>query len=287
MDARWHGFVHLCARVGAFASRTAAKLGNCRHKREHRFLRRAAVCVVPGRLGTRVSMGTCRGQVRASSHADADDRVVFAVHLLKRVRHPCLAARDSPAAGGHRYRRRVGHGWHVRRRRMAGTSAALRRGLHAHWLLCRSLSCGVGQFCHWQPLRLARDVRGGRTPGIAACVDSPWGDRARVLDAQEGRGALVGNLAAFRGAVFKHLQTANHLEFDLHAGVDLRTLGGDGIRARSGYDPRGIRGAGGVAGGAAGVARGDAGFVCHDPRLLGHALARRAARTARWLFSSA
>ncbi len=188
--------------------------------------------LVSSRVGARFFVGTRGRQIRAGTHADADDRVVFVVYVLERVRHQRLAACDPSLAGGHRNWRRMGHGRHVCRRRMAGAPAAGWRGLHAYRILRGSFSCGAGQLCDREPLRLARDVRGGRAASAAACVDSPRSNGASVLDAKKRRSTLLGNLAAVCDAVFERVAAANDLEFGVHAGVDLRAVGRDGVRSR-------------------------------------------------------
>src|ERR1700736_7071401 len=70
LDAGWHGFVHLCARAGAFAARSASPLRHSRNEGQHWLLRRSALLAVPRGMGIGISLGTRWRQVRARAHPD-------------------------------------------------------------------------------------------------------------------------------------------------------------------------------------------------------------------------
>src|ERR1700683_1644432 len=100
MDPRWHGLGALRTRVSTGIARVAAPLRHRRDERQHRLLRIFIVRVVSNRIGTRLFMGTHRRQVWPRAHADADHRLVFALHILERLRPDSLATSNSAAARG-------------------------------------------------------------------------------------------------------------------------------------------------------------------------------------------
>src|SRR5690349_5623109 len=91
MGARRDGFVYFRAGDGSCVKGTSAALRLAQRSGRSGLLRRTVVCVVPGRLGLRVSVGPCRGQVWPRADADADDSVVFAVHILVLHQHARVA----------------------------------------------------------------------------------------------------------------------------------------------------------------------------------------------------
>ena len=201
LDAGRHGFGDLRAGSGAVAARVAAALGHSRDQGKHRLLRRIAVRAFPDRLGTGVSVGTDRRQVWPGAHADADGVVLFGVHFVKRVCGERLAACDFTSAGRHWYWRRMGDGWYVCGRRMAGASADRRRRIHAHGILLWLSAGGAGELQHWQSLWLALDVRLRRIAGAFAGVDSLWRDRTFALGAERESGAELVVVASAGDAV--------------------------------------------------------------------------------------
>jgi len=166
LGARWHGLVHLRAGDGARAARTTSALRPHRPNRQHRILWRLAVCPVPDRVGTRISLGTRRRQVWPRANTDGDDLVVLGVHAGQRRRDARMATRAPAPACGNWHRRRVGHRRHVRRRSVARKAAGSGWRDHAHRLT-------ISGFCwrDWQTRGL-----GAATAG-APC--SLWEERLR------------------------------------------------------------------------------------------------------------
>ncbi len=120
-------------------------------------------------------------------------------HERGTVGHPSFARRN-------RHWRRVGHGRHVRRGRVARATTSRRRGLHAYRILRGNLFRGSFQLRDWQPLwtqRMARHVRRGRIARAVACGGASRRDGAFALESERGRRAFVGDLAAVCGAIFK------------------------------------------------------------------------------------
>ena len=226
-------------------------------------------------------MGPHRRQVWPRAHAHAYHCLVFGIHILERLRHHRLAACDSAPARRHRHRRRMGHGRHIRRRRVAGASPPHGRRLHAHRLLRRVFSRGAGELRHRQPLRLACDVHCWRSARALAGMGSPRRGRARRLEKKRKRCPLVGCLASVRNAVHCRLAPPHHYQCAVDAGFHLWTVGRDRLcsrgdyRARRGGRPRRS------ASRATGLMGHHAGFVRDNPWLPGDAVARGTAGPPR------
>ncbi len=202
MDPRWHGLSGLRTRVSSSIARVVAPLRYCRHQRQHRLLRIFIVRVVSNRMGTRLFMGTHRRQVWPRAHADADHRLVFAVHIPERVRPHSLATRNSAAARGHRHRGRMGHGRHIRSRRVARKSSSHGRRIHAHRLLRGIFSGGASQLLHRQPLWMAHHVCRSGTARAAARLGSTRRYRTGSVEEERKCSPVVGGLASVRSAIF-------------------------------------------------------------------------------------
>src|SRR3984893_16057210 len=90
MGAGWHGFVHLRPRFSSGAAGVVASIGNFSHQCEYRILRRRSVRSVFGWLGDGSAVGAGRRPVWARSHLDAHHYLLFAFHLVERLRHEYL-----------------------------------------------------------------------------------------------------------------------------------------------------------------------------------------------------
>ena len=86
LDARWHGFIYLCVSARAIPARVVTALGHWRDQRKHRLLWRPPIRFASDRLGPWVFVGPCGRQIRSRAHSDANDSMVFRVHLAERIR---------------------------------------------------------------------------------------------------------------------------------------------------------------------------------------------------------
>src|ERR1700677_242686 len=118
---------------------------------------------------------------------------------------------------------------------MAWASTNCRRGIHAHGILLWVLAGGAGELQPWKPFWLACDVSVRRIARAFAGVDSVWRERAIALDAEREDRSGFGVVASAGYAVQPNLETAHHLEFVVHAGFDLRSVGRNGLCSDRGY----------------------------------------------------
>ena len=175
----------------------------------------------------------------------------------------------------------MGHGWHLRRRRMARGPPSRRGRVYAHRVLRRSFSGGAGQLHHRKQIRLARDVCRWRAAGATPGLGTSRRDRACVLEAERRRRSNVENLAAIRESLFERSAPENDPQLSLHAGFHLRPLGRNGLRSRRSHGARRSCREGRTVGGANRLARHHACLFGDYSRLPGDALARGEARQAR------
>src|SRR5437016_12813131 len=141
---------------------------------------------------------------------------------------------------------------------MARGEAACGRGIPAHGILRRNLSCSGSQLSNRQlfwSISLARNVCGGRVARAVAGLGAVRRDRTGALETKRKCRALLENLAALFGAFFKGALPPDDPEFAVHAGVDLRIVGRNSLRARGSNHPGGGGRKDWPAGRAAAVAR--------------------------------
>ena len=86
---------------------------------QHRVLRQHPAGAVPARMGPVDGLGPDCRPLRPRPRADADDPLLFGLHLHVRTGDQHLAARRPARAVRHRSRRRAADGRHVRRRGVA------------------------------------------------------------------------------------------------------------------------------------------------------------------------
>ena len=148
-------------------------------------------------------VGACWRQVRSRPNIDADHRVVFGLHVSQCACHQCLAVGDFSSACWNWNRRRVGHGRHVRRGRVAGKSPPSWSGLHAHGLLRRHFSRRDRQL-----RRLAAVTAGAPCLPSEACQRFSWHGCVMASPSQRagpkiGRRSLLANISPLRRRFFR------------------------------------------------------------------------------------
>src|SRR5262249_41451073 len=122
---------------------------------------------------------------------------------------------------------------------------------------------------------------------VAPGVGVPRRHGTGALEAKRRSRLFLENLAAVFKTFFARAAAQNDSEFSLHAGIYLRTLGWNRVRARCGHYFGGSCWQNWRAGGSTGFARDHACFLRYDSGLLRNALARgetRSPRCARFLF---